>query len=60
MGDAFRDHQVGKSGDTLIRFIIVCGILVGTWFIPGMFWSGSKGGKYDPALEESIRRRREG
>ncbi|RMJ26017.1 DnaJ domain-containing protein [Aspergillus sp. HF37] len=42
MGDAFREHQVGTSGDVLVRFILVCGMLAGTVFIPGLFWSSHK------------------
>lgn len=56
MGDAFREHQVGSSGDVLVRFILVCGMLAGTVFIPGLFWSSPKG----DSDKEKARRRSEG
>lgn len=56
MGDAIREHQVGTSGDVLLRFIIVCGMLVGTVFISGLTWQSAK----DEDEKKKTNRKKEG
>lgn len=39
MREAIREQEVGSSGDFVIRFIVVCGVLVVASALPGLFWA---------------------
>lgn len=46
MGDAIREQEMmGGSGDMIVRFLVVCGILIGVSGVSGLFWGRRKDGK---------------